>query len=443
MTEDDDWNFEEETTTDRPKTLLVICLVAVVIIAGLGSFLVLRDDEDEFPSEAKAPKLHAGMDWWYHQEENNVDHETGDNETIDYGFTMLGIIGLTSHGGKEAYVINWFDVIDTTTRHSSNNTGYITVQDLNGLDDDGNEYVSYDFPLKDGKKWNWIDDDGNNRSYICKEFRDVKTLDGTYNTYRVRMTYTEEGTDWSVDYRNDYYYSPELGYMVKGVFRYDFYDNGELTSTITRFINLVSHGTSDSDGDGISDAGEIWFGTDPNRRDTDSDGLIDSVDFVPLFDLGLTINLTHIRTDEDVESVDEVTLFGEEEGADFFFDFSNNDNDDVLTTDPIENTDTSDLDITYKINLSDNFYHTRIEIRCFDADDGNDDDEMDITIDNNHVTLILEFNIYERSLEIRDVDPPDGKLELNVEQEVYGNGNGDYDATLRFIVSEVDMENFN
>jgi hypothetical protein len=35
------------------------------------------------------------------------------------------------------------------------------------------------------------------------------------------------------------------------------------------------------------------------------------------------------------------------------------------------------------------------------------------------------------------VDSPDDEIEFDVEKEVMGNGDGDYDATLRFIVSEV------
>ena len=442
MTEDDDWDIEEETTNARPKTIHVIVLVAVLIIASVGTFLVLRDDDD-FPSEAKAPKLKPGMDWWYHVEVINVNHETGEEETTDRDYRMIGVKEITTRGGKEAYALNFFDAVPTMNRHNRNRTEYRSVANLNYLDADGNEEVLYDFPLKDGKQWSWLDDNDNNRSYVCKTVKNVETIDGSYDTYRVRMNWTDVSGDIRDEYRYDYYYSPKLGYFVKGEFRSDTYEDGELLNTNTWYYNLAVHGTSDSDGDGLSDSGEKWLGTDPGKTDTDSDGVTDLVDFVPLFDVGLSLNLTHISTSEDVETLQEVNLFGEEEGADFFFDLSNNDNSDVLVTDPIENSDASDLDIIYRINISDDIYATTIDVDCFDADDGNADDEMDITMDSNVVTLHIRFNIYRRNLLIVGIGSPEGDLELDVEQEAYGDGNGDYDATLRFIVSEVDMENYN
>lgn len=443
MTDNDDWDFENEEETNNSRKVQIMVLAAILITASVGSFLILREDDDGFPSEVNAPKLQIGMDWWYHVEENVINHHSGSNETDDRGDTMMGIIEITSYGGKEAYAFNWFDVIRTTTRHSSNHTEYMSVENLNGLDDDGNEYVVYDFPLKDGKQWNWIDDDENNRTYVCRAFRDVKTLDGTYDTYRVRINWSEGNDEVRFEYRNDYYYSPELGYMVKAVFRSVYYDSNDLNSTKTFYYNLVSHGTSDSDGDRLSDRGETWFGSDPEKKDTDLDGLDDLMDMVPLFDIGVSVNLTQVSTDEDVESIEETTVFGEEEGADFYFDLSNNDNDDVLVSDIIEDSDTSDLDIVYRIDISDDIYFITVDVRCFDADDGNADDVMDITMDPDWERLLLDFNIYQRSLEIRGVDPPDNELELDVEQEVYGDGGGDYDATLRFTFSEVNMEDYN
>ncbi len=441
MTEDEDWDFDEETTSESPKPILVIVLVAVLIIASVGTFLILRDDDD-FPSEAKAPKLRAGMDWWFKSEETIIDHETGSSEIFAKDYVMIGVKEITSHGGKEAYAINTFDAIRATTRHYSNQTAYLSTENLNGLDDEGNEYVLFDFPLKDGKTWNWIDEHDNNRTYVCRAVRDVKTQDGTYDTYWVRINWTEEDGDNRDVYTQDVYYSPELGYLVKSVSMYSHYENDDPTTTEIWYGILVAHGTSDSDGDELSDTGEKWFGTDPGKKDTDSDGYDDLVDFVPLFDVGLSLNLTHVSTDDDVESIQEVNLFGEEEGADFFFDLSNNDNSDVLVTDPIENSDSSDLDIVYRINISDDIYTTTIDVNCFDADDGTADDEMDVTMNDNFVTLQLRFNIYNRNLRISGVGSPEGELELDVEQEAYGDGNGDYDATLHFIVSEVDMANY-
>jgi len=442
MTDDEDWDFDEEPATYRPKTIKVIVLVIVLIIASVGSFLILRD-EDDFPSVAKAPNLQVGMDWWYQREESIINTETGNVESLEIDYSVKSVKAITSYQGKEAYNIQSLDVNRTTTRHSSNHTEYISVQNLNRLDDDGNEYVVFDFPLKDGKQWNWIDNGDNNRTYICKTVKDVKTLDGTYDTYRVRVNWSDEDDDWRFVYRSDYYYSPKLGFMVKRITQYDFYDNGDLSSTIILVDNLVAHGTSDSDGDGLSDNGEKWFGTDPVKKDTDSDGFDDLVDIVPLFDFGISVNLTYVSTEEDVESIAEVTLFGEEEGADFYFELSQANGDDLLETDPIRNSDTSDLDIIYRIDIPDDTDEVNIDIECWDADDGTADDVMDISMDEDVSYLELEFRLFYNWLRLPHVPYPEGVLELDVEQEVYGNGNGDYDATLRFIGSVVDMEIYN
>jgi len=411
----------------------VIALVAVVIIAGMSSFFILRDDDDEngFPSEAKAPKLHVGMEWWYHVEENIVDHETGDNETYDIGSTRKAVVELTSYGGKEAYAIDHFDAKKETTRHSESTRFYTSVNTLNLLDDEGNESVVFNFPLSDGKQWNWTDDDENDRTYVCNAFMGVETFDRTYDTYRIRMRWSEENGALRWEYRYDIYYSPELGYTVRVDEMADIYHTGDPYRTETRYYNLASYGTSDSDGDGLSDAGETWFGSDPSIEDTDSDGLSDLDDCVPLFDIGHLLTLTYVSTDEDVESFVEVSVYGEEEGADFYFQLTNDETDDEIVTDPIENTDTSDLSIIYRIDSSDERNYINMFIRCYDADDGNADDEIDISPDDMNWVLTLRFHLLENN------------FLLDSEHEMNGNGDGDYDATLRFIVSEVDMEIYN
>jgi len=442
MTDDDDWDIDEETPIIHQKTIHVIVLVAILIIASVGTFLLLSDDEEDFPSEANEPKLHAGMDWWFHEEAYLFDYDTGSNKSYDYDYMMNSVKGVSMYHGKETYSINRFSAFREMTRHTGNGTDHLLVSNLNEIDNDGFEYVIYDFPLKNGKQWYWTDRDDNNRSNVCTVVKDVETLDGTYDTFRIRMRWFETNGDWRRVYRQDIYYSPDLGYMVKMVTMRDSYYDGDLSSSTSHSFTLVVHGNVDSDGDGLSDAGEKWFGTDPRERDTDLDGMDDLADCISLFDHGLSVNLTHVSTDDNVESFEEVNLFGEEDGADFYFDISNDETDDVLVTDPIENTDTTELDIIYRIDVPDDEYSIYIEINCLDSDDGNADDEMDISRDGPQVYLLMRFQPAIQRLRSNNNVPPDDELELDLEHEANGDGSGDYDATLRFIVSEVDMRTY-
>ena len=91
MVEDEDWDFDENVATSRLNRIQVMVLVIVIVIGSMGSYILLRDNEDEFPSKAMVPNLRAGMDWWYHIEENSVDHQSGENETEDLNFTMISV----------------------------------------------------------------------------------------------------------------------------------------------------------------------------------------------------------------------------------------------------------------------------------------------------------------------------------------------------------------
>jgi len=442
MTEDEDWQIDNNEGTRNSRKVLIMVLVAVLIVASVSSFLILLGDdkEDDLPSKAQVPSLQVGMDWWYHREHRTIVYDTGINETYDWNYYQRMVRNISTINGKSAYGISSIYVNNTSTRHSNSLEYYLSIDDLNPINEQGEEFVTFDFPLFDGKRWNWTDEDDNNITYVCNTYKNVKTTAGTYHTYRVRMTWSIEDGDEREEYTHDYYYSPKLKYLARGEYRMDFYSDDALRWSGIDYLDFVIRGTSDADNDGLSNTGESWFGTDPAEKDTDSDGFDDLADHVPLFDLGLSVNLTHVSTDENVESIEEVTLFGEEDGADFYFDLSNDDNDDVLVTDPIENTDNTDLDIFYQIDISDDTFLVDIEVMCLDADDGNADDDMDISLADPEHVLILEFNTYSRRLHIPHIPAPEGELELDVEEEMYGNGNGDYDATLRFIVSEVDMK---
>jgi len=418
-----------------------VVLATVLIAASIRSYVILvgEDDEDDFPSKAKVPSLRVGMDWWYNIKERIIDHDTGTNETYDRNYYQIMVRNITTINGMNAYGISSIEAIQTITRHSNSMESYLSIDNLNHINDMGEEFVMFDFPLFDGKRWNWIDEDGNNITYICKTYKNIETTAGTYDTYHVRSTWSEEEGDERDVYINDYYYSPKLKYIARGEYRMDHYSDDALTVTLISFLDLVLYGTSDSDNDGLSNTGESWFGTDPEEKDTDSDGLDDLGDYIPLFDLGLSINLTYVSTDENVESIDEVTIYGEEDGADFYFDLSNDDNDDVLVTDPIENTDATDLDIQYKIDVFDDTYILWIWIKCFDDDNDNTDDEIDISEDSDNQEFIMRFTPSLQMLKKEGDSPGNNELELGVQHEVTGNGNGDYDATLRFVVSEIDM----
>ena len=445
MTEDDDWDYEGEEEEEEPGTsrkLIIMAVVAVLIIASLGSYLVLMDDDDdELPSKVNVPSLHVGMDWWHHLELQTVDHVLGTSKTEDWGIQQIMVRNRTTLNGRDAYGMSSIDEINTTTtRHSDSMEFYLSAEGLNSMDGEGETFVIFDFPLFDGKTWNWTDEHDENVTYICNTFRDVVTTCGTYDTYRIRMTWIEDEGNDRGEFTYDYYYSPKLMYLAKAEMKVDYYEDNALAVTETIIADLFLHGTSDSDNDGLSNEGEKWFGTNSNLKDTDSDGLDDLEDHVPLLDIGLSINLTYVSTDDNVESIEETTLLGEQNGADFYFDLSNDNNDDTLVTDPIDNSDSSELDIIYRIDVSDDEKYVYFSIDCFDVDENNADDEMDISpSDMGSPELLIRLRLIDRRLHIVEADPPEDRMELGVEKEVIGNGDGDYDATLRLIVSEIDM----
>ncbi len=61
----------------------------------------------------------------------------------------------------------------------------------------------------------------------------------------------------------------------------------------------VDDGSIDSDGDGISDADEITYGTNPNNNDTDGDGMPDGLEVAN----GLDPNVNDANSDADYDGV--------------------------------------------------------------------------------------------------------------------------------------------
>lgn len=452
MADEEDWDYEdgggqggEEEGTGPSKRLIVVIIVGVLVIASVGSYVVLReeDDDEELPDQAKLPTLRAGMDWWYHGVQTTTFHDTGEVDRDDLDHAQIMVMETTIYGGKSAYKMSTIEAINSTTRHSANHTSYWSQNSLNSIvSSDGEETMFFNFPLSDGKRWNWTNHQDDNVSSVCNTYREIATPAGTYDTYRLRSSWIENEGDNRNEQTLDYFYSPSISWLAKMEMKVDYYTDNALAWTTMETYELVVHGTSDSDNDGLSNQGEKWFGTNPGKADTDGDGLSDLEDHAPLLDVGLRIHLTHVNTTDNVESLEETLLFGEQAGADLYFNLSNEETDDVLETEPMENTDDEDLNIQYTFDVPDDGYSVYISIESFDHDSNDPDDTMDITPDDFESRLQLEYRLFPKQIKVDHVDPPDDEMEFDVEKEVSGNGNGDYDATLRFIVSEIDIRDY-
>lgn len=452
MADEEDWNDEdddddggEEEGQGASRRLLIVIIVGVLVIASVGSYVVLReeDEDEELPDEVRVPTLHVGMDWWFDAHGTTTFHDSGEVETMDLHTPQVMVKEKMSYGGKSAYMITSIEAENSTTRHSENDTYYWSMDTLNFIESsDGDETMLFNFPLYDGKTWNWTDHQENNITSVCNIYRNIVTLAGTFDTYRLRATWVEDEGPNRREITLDYYYAPVLSWLAKLESTYDYYVDNALAWTDLVTYDLVLHGTSDSDNDGLSNQGEKWFGTNPGKADSDSDGLSDLEDHAPLLDVGLRIHLTHVNTTDNVESLEETLLFGEQAGADLYFNLSNEETDDVLETEPMENTDDEDLNIQYTFDVPDDGYSVYISIESFDHDSNDPDDTMDITPDDFESRLQLEYRLFPKQIKVDHVEPPDDEMEFDVEKEVSGNGNGDYDATLRFIVSEIDIRDY-
>ena len=400
-----------------------LALVAVLVMTGFTGCLF-----DDDPS-ADRPTWSTGYDWWY----SSYGYAEGEGETVEvWGESHQRYVnGTTTVGGVEAY-----SLIHTDTNNSRLNLdpgaqeeNFWSVGSLNPVDaETGEDGVLFKWPLEDDKKWSGSQD---NASYNASvEFKEeFRVPAGRFDAFKVTIRFdviTEDNI--TIHPRLEYYYAEDVRFTIREDTIIEVYENGTFYGRAIERYELLAYGHSDSDGDGISDGGERWLGTNPKVSDTDGDGTPDGADFTPLLDLQVAVELRHFSTSDDCEPLLEENLDGETNGCDVFFIVDNTATTDELETNPSANQDTFTMVELYEVDVPDDLGIFSLRVRAWDEDSSSADDTLDISLAGGEA-LTLSYDVYSgvwREAGTSNVLAP------GEEHSTSGGGGGNYDGTLTF-----------
>lgn len=399
----------------------VLALVAVLVMTGFTGCLF-----DDDPS-ADRPTWNTGYDWWY----SSYGYTEVEGQTEEgWGESHQRYVnGTTTVGGVEAY-----SLIRTNTNNSRLNLGeqeeeFWSVGGLNPVDAEGGEGATlFKWPLEDDKKWRGSEENASYNASVefMEEFR---VPAGRFDAFKVTLRFdaiTEDNL--TIRLRLEYYYAEKVRFTIREDNIIEVYENGTLYGREIERCELLAYGHSDGDGDGISDGGERWLGTNPKVSDTDSDGTPDGADYTPLLDLQVAVELRHFSTSDDCEPILEENMGGETNGCDVFFIVDNTATTDELVTTPSANQDNFDMVELYEVDVPDDLGFFSLRVRAWDDDSDSSDDTLDIS-QAGGVALTLSYEVY---ADVWREGGTGNNLAPGEEHSTSGSGGGNYDGTLTF-----------
>lgn len=408
----------------------VMALLAVVVIglASAGAYVFVIKG----PAEADRPTWKAGYDWWYDSYYYFEDNETVEEETG--GVYLHSYNGTQERNGTRVYSLREMDVNNSRLDQSSFGQMYLSVANLNPIDSEtGDEIPLYKWPLSDGKSWSYDYEDNATARATVKFNEKLKVPAGTFEAYHISHKISGEEDNIVLTMTFDYYYSAKVKANVRQEVTFEIYEDNSLVAKSIQRQELLAYGLSDSDGDGLSDGGERWLGSDPGQADTDGDGVEDGADYTPLFDLQVALELRRFATTDDCESFTETTVWGETEGCDIYFIVDTTATADNLETNPVMNQDNFDMEVLFEVDVPDDLDSFDLRVEAWDDDssgDGNDDD-VDVS-EGGGAALGLSYEVFENDWR----DGAFNRYQSGNEYTTSGDGGGNHDGDLTFFLDD-------
>lgn len=411
----------------RKKKIIIIVFIISFLITSTFIIIFL------FDNTMKLPKLYIGDEWWYegYYNDNYIEKRY---DIICY--TRINSTDETNLIDTYEEITKYYDEYGWLESHYNN----IDKSTLNPINSKGNTISNkFDFPLKGKKSWIGKWKGTESRTFKAEYVDNYNVPAGSFKTYRIEVF---NGSKVIAEY----YYSDD----VRGIIEYMEYDEEEkyekikVEYSLTKFFSK----SKDSDNDYISNMGEKILKTDPDKQDSDSDGIIDSKDIYPYVDLKIQFGLNFFSIDGSIDDRRRPGVLYHNECDPYFIIFESL----TLTfyqTETIYDSDEIQLNILWEFDYPDNkasnkwiFFPSGDTIKinilfylfAFDEDSRVDDhgiivgdDNLDINDDEDKEELEILFNIRKNEWMIypfRDW--------ANGEGSSSGSGNDENDATVTF-----------
>jgi len=317
-----DKKTESEMKGRKTKMIIAVAIICVLVLGILGWLVFYRNGGDD----ANVPSFQLGEEWWFSLEVKGSGSGSG--------HLMTKVIGTELMNGRHFYLVG--ETVWNNATQEDYEEALFSMSNMSVYDIEGNiRSEPFAFPLKDGATWTGMMDGVGDYNFSCKSFSGFKVDAGKFSGFKI--TATGSGGNYV------FWYSPGVRYFVAVSYTAP---DGAGEDDHSYELRLDAHGTTDSDMDGITAAGEKIIGTKSENKDTDRDGVVDGDDLNPLMDLRFTLELIHLTIEDktDLLSDPDVYIWIQIVAGDEFV---------SDTTDTYRNQRDINLDLVYDIDIPD------------------------------------------------------------------------------------------